>query len=117
MHRLERRIHNYRELAETLRGLGHSCRTPSDTEVVVHAYEQWGDECVLKLDGMFAFAVWDSARSRLLVGRDRLGKKPLYYCTDGHRLLFASEIKALLEDPAVPRRVNYRALQAYLVLG
>lgn len=110
-------IYNYLELKQTLEQLGHQFATRSDTETIVHAYEEWGDECASRLRGMFAFAVWDKKQERLFIARDRLGKKPVYYYTDGKRLFFGSEIKALLENEATPRRLNFRALDAYLTLG
>ena len=107
-------IYNFNELRRELRGLGHVFRTHCDTEVIVHAYEEWGDECVTRFNGMFAFALWDDRRKRLLLGRDRMGVKPLVYMQQGRRLLFASEIKSLLEDPLVARDLNAEALVSYL---
>ncbi len=103
-------IYNFRELRRDLEARGHVFRTGSDTESIVHAYEEWGEECVQALRGMFAFAVWDEKRRRLLVARDRLGIKPLYYLEADGRLLFASELKALLALPEVERRLNWSAL-------
>ena len=103
-------IYNHRDLRRELESLGHVYRTQSDTESIVHAYEQWGDACVEHLRGMFAFAIWDSRRRRLLVARDRLGVKPLYWARCGDRLLFASEIKSILEsglDPGASERVRH----------
>ncbi|GJL54349.1 MAG: asparagine synthetase B [Nitrospirales bacterium] len=110
-------IYNFRALRETLRGLGHTFQTGTDSEVVVHAYEQYGDDCVSHLDGMYGFALWDATRRRLLVGRDRLGIKPLYYVNDGSRLIFASEIKSILEVPGVNAELDPVALREYLTLG
>jgi asparagine synthase (glutamine-hydrolysing) len=107
-------IYNYRELRDELRKHGHLFSTESDTEVIVHAYEEYGDECVKCLRGMFAFALWDRKRHRLLAARDRFGKKPLNYYWDGQRLIFGSEIKSLLEA-GVPRTINPLALDEYLV--
>lgn len=107
-------IYNYRELQRTLEGLGHRFRTRCDTEVVVHAYEEWGDGCVTRFNGMFAFAIWDRRRARLLLARDRMGEKPLTYVHRGGRLWFASEIKSLLQDPKIPRRLDPDALMGYL---
>jgi len=103
-------IFNYVELAEELRAAGHRFRTRSDTEVIVHAYEQWGPGCVERFNGQFAFAVWDRPRRRLVLARDRVGIRPLFYTEVGGRLLFASEIKALLCDPAVPRALDPEGL-------
>jgi asparagine synthase (glutamine-hydrolysing) len=103
-------IYNFIELREELVKKGHVFKTRSDTEVIVHAYEEWGDECPKRFNGMFAFALWDSNRRRLLLARDHLGVKPLYYTQIGTRLLFASEIKALLTDPECPREVDLQAL-------
>jgi asparagine synthase (glutamine-hydrolysing) len=111
-------IYNFKELREELRAAGHRFRTLSDTEVIVHGYEQWGPACVERFRGMFAFAVWDDRARRLVLARDRVGIKPLYYAPLGPRgLVFASEIKAILEDPEVPRDWRPDALQAYLTLG
>jgi asparagine synthase (glutamine-hydrolysing) len=109
-------IYNYRELRRELASHGHQFRTASDTEVLVHGYEEWGDDVVTRLRGMFAFALWDERARRLLLGRDRFGVKPLYYAeTDGGaRLLFASEIKALFAEERVPRALNRARLGEYL---
>ncbi len=109
-------IFNYRELRRELEGAGHTFRTAGDTEVIVHGYEHWGDEFVTRLRGMFAFSLWDHARRRMLLVRDRFGVKPLYYAErdGGSRLLFASEIKALFADPRVPRALNSARLAEYL---
>jgi asparagine synthase (glutamine-hydrolysing) len=110
-------IYNFRALRGELEARGHRFSTRSDTEVIVHAYEEYGLRCVERLQGMFAFALWDDAERRLLLARDRVGKKPLYYSQEGERLLFASELKALLQDGALKRAVNLEALDAYLSLG
>ncbi len=107
-------IYNHPELRVRLEQAGHRYRTHSDTETIVHAYEQWGDDCVRELRGMFAFAIWDAPRQRLLLARDRLGVKPLYYHLVDGRLTFGSEIKALLQNPAVPREWSPAALDAFL---
>jgi len=110
-------IYNFRDIRAELEACGHRFRTQTDTEVIVHAYEQWGDGLVDRFRGMFAFAVWDQPRRRLLLARDRLGVKPLYYSLTPAGLTFASEIKALLEDPDVPRDWSADALDAYLALS
>ncbi|HXG05456.1 MAG TPA: asparagine synthase (glutamine-hydrolyzing) [Candidatus Binatia bacterium] len=111
-------IYNFRDLREELIARGHVFATRTDTEVIVHAYEEYGPACVERLAGMFAFALWDDARRRLLLARDRLGKKPLYYhAREGDRLLFASELKALLEDPSVKRAPDLLALADYFAFG
>ncbi|MBI2468925.1 MAG: asparagine synthase (glutamine-hydrolyzing) [Candidatus Rokubacteria bacterium] len=107
-------IYNYPELRAELTTRGHRLATRSDTETVVHAYEEWGEACVDHLRGMFAFALWDAARGRLLLVRDRIGIKPLYYFADGRQLVFGSELKALLEVPDVPRVLDPEALDDYL---
>ena len=107
-------IYNYRELQKELQECGHHFRSNSDTEAIVHAYEEYGDECVKHLRGMFTFAIWDRKRQRLLAARDRFGKKPLNYYWDGQRLIFGSEIKSILEA-GIPREVNHIALDEYLV--
>jgi asparagine synthase (glutamine-hydrolysing) len=107
-------IYNYPELRRRLEGAGHCFRTSSDTETVVHLYEQEGPRCVEHLQGMFALAIWDSRRQQLLLARDRLGEKPLVYREEPGRLLFASELKSLLEAPGVPRDLDPQSLDAYL---
>lgn len=103
-------IYNFIELRAELESAGHRFRTRSDTEVIVHAYEQWGPACVERFNGMFAFAIWDGRRRELFLARDHLGVKPLYYVQAGGVFLFASEIKALLDHPACPRHVDLDAL-------
>ncbi|HEX8036880.1 MAG TPA: asparagine synthase (glutamine-hydrolyzing) [Ktedonobacterales bacterium] len=109
-------IYNYRDLQRDLRKRGHRFRTDTDTEVIVHAYEEYGDDCVQHLRGMFTFALWDTRRQRLLAARDRFGKKPLNYYWDGQKLIFGSEIKSILQT-GIPRDVNPIALDEYLVYG
>jgi asparagine synthase (glutamine-hydrolysing) len=109
-------IYNYRDLSARLMGAGHTFATRSDTETILHAYEQYGDDCVDHLRGMFAFAIWDLKRERLLLARDRLGEKPLYYYQGNGFLAFASEIKALLEVPGIPRELDLAAFDEYLSL-
>ena len=103
-------IYNHTGLRAQLESKGHVFRSRSDTEAIVHAYEEFGLDFVRHLTGMFALAIWDGARRRLVLVRDRLGIKPLYYTADSGRVRFASEIKALLADPQVPREVNGQAL-------
>jgi len=107
-------IYNFQELRSELEARGFAFHTTSDTEVIIHAYEAFGVHCLERLQGMFAFAIWDSRRRQLLLARDRVGIKPLVYAWDGHRLLFGSEIKALLQDPIVPRELDWDALRDYL---
>jgi asparagine synthase (glutamine-hydrolysing) len=107
-------IYNHLELREPLIAAGHTFNTQSDTEVLVHGYEQWGEGVVERLNGMFAFAVLDRRRGTLLLARDRMGIKPLHYAIDGKRLVFASELKALLRDPALRRDIDPAALDQYL---
>ena len=110
-------IYNYRALRDELRARGHRFRTRSDTEVIVHAYEEFGEACVERLRGMFAFAVWDEPRRTLFLGRDRLGKKPLYYWQRDGLFLFASEIKALRCHPGIPDELDTGAFHHYLAFG
>jgi asparagine synthase (glutamine-hydrolysing) len=107
-------IYNYQELREDLLERGHVFRSKTDTEVIVHLYEEYGIVCVTRLRGMFAFAIWDSARNRLFLSRDRVGIKPLYYAQTKSGLFFASEFKALLATGQVPRQVNSSAFRKFL---
>ena len=109
-------IYNFQELRAELKKCGHEFITNSDTEVVVHAYEKWGDEVLHHLNGMFAIALWDEKRERLLLARDRMGKKPLYWHYSSAGLLWGSEAKALLSVPWVERRIHALALHHYLTL-
>jgi asparagine synthase (glutamine-hydrolysing) len=110
-------VYNYLELADELRARGHAFHTACDTEVLLHAYAEWGEGSLQHLNGMFAFALWDRRRGRLFCARDRFGVKPLYYAVADGRFRFASEIKALLLDPAVPRRPNEPRVLDFLVHG
>jgi asparagine synthase (glutamine-hydrolysing) len=110
-------IYNHLALRDQLVARGHRYRTHSDTETIVHLYEEYGRDCVQHLRGMFAFALWDSAHKRLFVARDRLGIKPLYYCLTGERFLFGSEIKVLLEHPSVRPQFRRSALPEFLAFG
>jgi len=107
-------IYNYRRLRRRLEGTGHRFRSESDTEVLVHLWEDEGPAMLALLEGMFALAIWDACSGQLLLARDRLGQKPLFYRHEPGRLLFASELKSLLEVPDVPRRLDPRALDEYL---
>lgn len=109
-------IYNYPELRELLNGQGHQFRTHTDTEVIVHLYEQYGVECVKRLRGMFAFALWDSREQMLFIARDPLGQKPLYYTQQPDQFIFASEIKALLKTGLVQARMNTRAMHNVISL-
>jgi asparagine synthase (glutamine-hydrolysing) len=110
-------IYNYRELRKDLEGHGHVFSTESDTETILHAYEQYGPECTLKLNGMFAFAVFERGARTLFLARDHVGVKPLYYCVADETLLFASEIKSLLVHACVEREVDEDALLEYMTYG
>jgi len=109
-------LYNYPEIRADLEKAGHRFATSSDTEVIVHAYEEYGEACLKGMNGMFAFALWDSRRRQLLLARDRLGIKPLYYARLGNCLLFGSEAKALLAHPRFERRLDLTALDLYLSL-
>ncbi len=109
-------IYNFRELRKELEGRGHRFATNADTEVLVHLYEDLGARCVERINGMFAFALWDEARRELVLARDRFGKKPLYYAELGRSLLFGSELKSLLEHPLCPRELDFESLSRYLAL-
>jgi asparagine synthase (glutamine-hydrolysing) len=110
-------IYNYRQLRAELEKKGHKFSTHSDTEVIVHLYEELSTDLFARLRGMFAISIWDVNRKRLVLARDRLGKKPLYLARKPGRLLFASEIKAILEDATVSKELNFAALNEYLALG
>lgn len=107
-------IYNHAVLRDELRDKGHRFRSKTDTEVILHSYEQWGTECLNRFNGMWAFAIWDGASRKLFCSRDRFGIKPLYYYFDGRRFLFASEIKALLEADFIQRKPNDQTLFDYL---
>jgi asparagine synthase (glutamine-hydrolysing) len=110
-------IYNFQSLRDQLQRRGHQFRTRSDTEVLVHLYEEEGEELVGRLRGMFAFALWDRRRRLLLLARDRVGIKPLYIYRDADKLVFGSELKAILAHPGVPRRVDECAIEEYLTFG
>jgi asparagine synthase (glutamine-hydrolysing) len=111
-------IYNFQGLADELRNLGHRFRTHCDTEVIVHAWEEWGRDCVKRFRGMFAFAIWDRNRQVLFLARDRLGIKPLYYaCLPGGQVIFSSELKALYLHPGLPRELDEQAVEEYFGYG
>jgi asparagine synthase (glutamine-hydrolysing) len=111
-------IYNFQPIAQELKALGHRFRTHSDTEVIVHAWEQWGERCVERFAGMFAFAIWDRNRQQLFLARDRLGKKPLYVAWVGaDTFLFASELKGILACKDIPRDLDPLAIEDYFALG
>lgn len=110
-------IYNFREIRAQLKVKGHRFRSHSDTEVIVHAYEEFGEDFIPLLDGMFAFALWDEQKNVLILARDRTGKKPLYYHFNGRRLTFASEIKALVVCPWIERRTSIKHLPDYFIYG
>ena len=111
-------IYNFQEIKPKLESRGHRFQTHSDTEAIVHAYEEFGPECLQDLRGMFAFAIWDEKARTLFIARDRAGKKPLYYTTTPNgTFVFGSELKTLLEHPEVQREINPEALDAYFTLG
>jgi asparagine synthase (glutamine-hydrolysing) len=110
-------IYNFADLRQELAALGHAFRTQSDTEVILAAYREWGADCLSRLNGMFAFALYDSRRRQLFLARDRAGEKPLFYAMADGALRFASELKGLMADPALPRRIAPEALDCYLAMG
>ena len=110
-------IYNFPELRRELIAKGHTFRTHSDTEVILAAYHEWGTDCLSRLNGMFAFAIYDSRRRQLFLARDRAGEKPLFYAPGHGMLRFASELKGLMADPALARRIDREALDCYLAMG
>ena len=106
-------IYNYQALAQLVEARGHKLQTRSDTETIVHLYEEFGEGCVAMLRGMFAFAIWDGRKQTMLLARDRLGKKPLYYADYQGRVLFGSEVKSIIQDPAIPREIDPQAMADY----
>jgi asparagine synthase (glutamine-hydrolysing) len=109
-------IYNHQKLRKELEAKGHSYKSHTDTETILHLYEEKGRDCVLNLEGMFAFAIWDSKKKRMLFARDRIGKKPLYYVIHDGQLIFASEIKAILKHPQIKADIDTTALYHYLTL-
>jgi len=111
-------IYNHKVLREELRHCGHIFQTHCDTEVIVHAWEQWGESCVTRFNGMFSFALWDDNKSELFLARDRLGIKPLYYAVlPSEQLIFGTELKALLLHPELPRNLDNLAIEEYFAFG
>ena len=110
-------IYNYKELKKELFKKGHDFKTDSDTEVIIHLYEEYGNGCVNKLEGMFAFAVYDKSKNFLLLARDRVGKKPLLYRKDSNLFAFASELQSLIKHPEIKREINNQAIHDYLSLN
>ena len=108
-------IYNFLELRELLEKKGHKFKSNTDTEVIIHAYEEWGNNCLQRFNGMFAFAIWDSKKNKLFLARDRLGIKPLYYYWNGDKFIFASEIKSILLHD-INREVNKTAAKNYFNL-
>lgn len=106
-------LYNFQQLRVELEAKGHRFHSQTDTEVVIHAYEEWGESCLDRFNGMFAFAIWDRNAKRLFIARDRYGVKPLYYFCDGAKFVFASEIKPILSYPGIPRSISYDALNEY----
>jgi len=109
-------IYNYADLKPELERRGHKFASNTDSEVIIHAYEEYGTDCVNKLRGMFAFAIWDAPKQQLFIARDRIGIKPLYYYIRNGKFIFASEIKAILENSEVPRQLNHQAFYDYIGL-
>jgi asparagine synthase (glutamine-hydrolysing) len=107
-------VYNHQEVRRELEGLGHRFRSNCDTETVLHAFRQWDTRCFDRMRGMFAVALWVESDQRLVLVRDRMGIKPLYYCRRGEELYFGSELKAILEHPEIPRNLDRAALDTYL---
>jgi asparagine synthase (glutamine-hydrolysing) len=110
-------IYNFQELRGELQASGYAFKSQSDTEVILAAYQAWGVDCVSRMNGMFAFALFDGAAQRMFFARDRAGEKPLFYFHSGDTLYFASELKGLLVNPALPRAISHEALSEYLTCG
>src|SRR5271169_374372 len=110
-------IFNHASIRPELEAVGHIYKSHCDTETIIHAYEEFGDQCVSRFRGMFAFAIWDQVHRRLFCVRDRLGIKPFYYYWDGRLFAFASEIKALLQHPDISAQFNHALLPEYLAFG
>lgn len=110
-------MYNFKEVKDKLQKLGHVFRTKSDTEVIIHAYQEWKENCLHEFRGMFAFVLWDAANQIIFAARDRIGIKPFYYYCDDKKFLFGSEIKAILQDTSIDRHLNHSALLEYLQFG
>jgi asparagine synthase (glutamine-hydrolysing) len=108
-------IYNFLDYRDDLQQRGHIFHSKTDTEVIIYLYREYGAECLKYLRGMFAFALWDADQRQLLLARDRIGQKPLYYYCDGQRLVFGSQLKCLMEDPGVPKEIDYEALHEYFM--
>jgi asparagine synthase (glutamine-hydrolysing) len=108
-------IYNYIELREILKSKNHIFKSDTDSEVVLHAYEEWGADMINKLEGMFAFGLWDETNQKLILARDKFGIKPLYYFIDSNQIIFASEIKAILENPQIKREIDFESLAEYFI--
>src|SRR5262249_20564913 len=110
-------VYNHEALRSELEAKGHRFRSRTDTEAILHLYEEGGPDCVRRLEGMFAFAIWDGRRRELYMARDRIGVKPLYYAVTPGGIVFGSEVKALLEHPAIERDLDESAFLAYLTFA
>lgn len=110
-------VYNFQEIKEVLKSSNHQFKSKTDTELVLHSYEEWGISCLGKFDGMFALAIWDAKSQQFFLARDRLGEKPLYYYLDREKFVFASEIKAILQDHDVPRKIDHQGLVNYFTFG
>src|ERR1700690_2234327 len=106
-------IYNYKEIKDELIKKGHIFMSASDTETIIHAFEEWGDDCVKKLRGMFAFCIWDVKADKMFLARDRLGEKPLFFAHYNGNFVFASEMKSILADPHFDRTIDDEALSSY----
>jgi asparagine synthase (glutamine-hydrolysing) len=110
-------IYNFLEIRKELEQHGHIFKSNTDSEFIIHSYEEWGEGCVKKFRGMFAFGLWDETKKRLFLARDRIGIKPLYYFFDEKKLVFASELKAIFENRNIPRQIDFHSLNDYLTYG
>lgn len=108
-------IYNYKELRITLEGKNHIFKSQTDSEVVLHAYEEWGTDMINMLEGMFAFGLWDEKKQKLILARDKFGIKPIYYYVNSEQIIFGSEIKSIIKNPAIPRALNYSSICEYFI--